>query len=157
MQNKQKHTNSPLFREHRNVSPVDHKVKGKKVKEAAGKYPRPSSKEPTQQPKMNKHMASKSALETVEHMHYNSPTIPNTNTCPHRQTNAFTFTQLLQQNGQNNTSLISAPSMQQLKQCSSIQQFKDTKTKDKSMVRTPLTMANYSPNVVNFSQDQELG
>ena len=126
-----------------------------KNKEVAGKYQR-TSKEPTPPPRMKQHMASKSALETVEHLHYNSPIILCANTCTNRQTNTFTFTQLLQQNSQNISPLNSKSSLLQYQQSCSILQPKESKIKEKSMARTPLTMTNFSPNVANISQEHEL-
>ena len=92
---KQKQNNEPLSLEH--LSSIQSKIKPKKIQEPSSKSHKFLVKDTTVIPlKRKNHLPSKSAIENVEHIHYNSPNFQLPNNDSHSNHN-FTFTHILQQ------------------------------------------------------------
>lgn len=107
---KQKQNYEPSFVEH--LSSLDSKFKNKKNHEPSSKSHKNLVKDPTIIPiKRKNHQPSKSTIENVEHIHYNSPNFELAHNVTHTNQN-FTFTHILQQHNNQQKSNIASRSGQ---------------------------------------------
>ena len=100
MQSKNRQHQEYHHHEEKRLSPVDIRSKMKKNKDGNIKSGR-GNREGNTSNQVKHHLASKSALETYEHVHYNSPNMPQSKQVGNQSTTPFTFTQIIQQSAKN--------------------------------------------------------